>query len=229
MYSPDKLLYTGKTKDVYTVRNHPDLFILYFKDNILGRKGIPDSGGNEVVGQLPGKGKAVLALTSLFFGLLGRAGIKTHFIKELSSGRILIRRTDRIPIEFICRNYACGSYMRRNPCAQKFKKLGGLIEYTLKSDAADDPLLPEKKALDFMTVEEKSRIDRIIAKINRVSAEFLKRAGVKLVDFKSEFGRRSGELILVDDFSTDTARFADGRNHILSPKNLCLILTRRQA
>jgi len=216
MYSPDKLLYIGKTKDIYTVKNCPDLLILHFKDNILGRSGIPDSGGNEVIGKRLNKGRKNLAITSFFFHAFSKAGIRNHFIRKISPRKILIRKSRRIPIEFICRNYAYGGYLRTHPRVNRFKNLGGIIEYTLKSDEADDPILMKRQVLNFITLKEKKEINSVIKKINETASSLMVKRGVKIVDFKVEFGRLGKELILVDDFSADTARFMDSKHNFLS-------------
>jgi len=223
-----KKKYLGKTKDLFTDEKcYPDLYLMHFKDYILGRNGVPDSGGNERVGKSYGKGIDCCALTSFFMNMFNKNKIHTHFIKKISPRRILIKPVSRIPIEFICRNYAYGSYLRRYPSVKPLSRFSHpLIEYTLKSDKKDDPLISSKDILKFVTRQELVMINKIIRRINSLLTKFLQKYNVILSDFKTEFGRdRKGRILLIDDFSTDTARFfLKKNNHLLSPDELRWIL-----
>jgi len=224
MYSPNRLLYTGKTKNLYSVAQAPSLLILHFKDSLLGRAGRTDSGGNEIVGSCSGKGRAVLEMTSFFLGRFNSRNLKTHFVKKLSARRILIRKMDRIPVEFIWRNYAFGSYLRRHPGLPSLKKLPGLFEYTLKSDEKDDPFLTKKEILRIVSASELQTIHSLMKSVNTIAGSLAAAMGIRLVDFKAEFGRCRDGLYLVDDFSTDTARFIDGRKKLISAGELLALI-----
>lgn len=221
--------YRGKTKDVAEfLRGERVFLLLRFKDNILGRRGREDSGGNEVVGSLDGKGAASAALCEFFLKAFEKAGVPTHFLGRPAAADIIVEKTERIGVEFICRNRAWGSYLVRLKNIRRAKPLARfdrpVIEYTLKSDALDDPILDSREILAHVTPPELSQIRSIILKINRVSAALCRRAGLTLVDFKAEFGRRkktgaprnrvASEILLIDDFSCDTARFFDGKRLI---------------
>jgi len=218
-------IYSGKTKDLLKVIPSPGnkngkfangdrRYILHFKDNILGRNNIPDSGGNEIVGVARGKGVASCDLTAFFMGVFKKNGIPTHFIKKINRRDILIRVADKIPIEFILRNYAYGSYLRRHPSVKPLSPFRRpVIEYTLKSDESDDPLMSLKETLRYVSRQELEEIKSIIRRINRLLLALCRPRGVMPADFKVEFGRVSVEgkkksrVVLIDDFSTDTARF----------------------
>lgn len=216
--------YRGKTKDVAAFSSRGRRFLLLrFKDNLLGRSGRPDSGGNEVVGTRAGKGAASAAMCEYFFKKFAAAGIPTHFRGRPSRTDVVVEKTRRIGVEFICRNRAWGSYLSRGAKS----RVGALetfgrpvVEYTLKSDRLDDPLLDSKQILNHATSGELAAIRSAMLKMNRVARAPCRRAGIELVDFKAEFGRRFGgkssarassRLLLIDDFSCDTARFFKGR------------------
>ncbi|MFA5778810.1 MAG: phosphoribosylaminoimidazolesuccinocarboxamide synthase [Elusimicrobiota bacterium] len=205
-----KKIYTGKTKDVYSVRNDRKYIAVHFKDFALYKNGILDSGGNESKKTFKNKGKRCLFITEYFFRLFGKHGIKTHYVKKLSDRKMLMLKARTIPIEFIFRNSAYGTYLERFPNVKKYKNLGGIIEFSLKSDKAGDPFISEKEVLKYVKKKELSEIKRVMKKINSVVKSVLKKNGnrVKLVDFKVEFGRVGKTLLVIDDFSTDTARFS---------------------
>lgn len=212
-------IYNGKTKNVYSVRNEPDRFAIHFKDFGLHKHGVWDSGGNESKKTYKNKGKHCLFVTDYFFRLFEKHGIKTHYIKKLNDQNMLVLKTKSIPIEFILRNYAFGTYLDRFPSVKKYKKLNGLIEFTLKSDVLGDPLLTRAECLKYVTKDELARIVRAMRKMNAVAKTVCRKLKITLIDFKAEFGRRGKELLMIDDFSTDTARFLKGRK-LLTPFQL---------
>ncbi|MDO8733800.1 MAG: phosphoribosylaminoimidazolesuccinocarboxamide synthase [Elusimicrobiota bacterium] len=216
-------IYTGKTKDVYSVRNNRKYIAVHFKDFALCKNGISDSGGNESKKTSKNKGKHCLFITDYFFRFFKKHGIKTHYVKKLSNRKMLVLKAKSIPIEFIFRNSACGTYLERFTNVKKYKNLWGIIEFSLKSDKAGDPFIFEKEVLKYVKKKELSEIKRVMKKINSVVKSVLKKNGdrVKLVDFKVEFGRVGGELVVIDDFSTDTARFLKDRE-LLSPVQLAM-------
>ena len=216
-------IYIGKTKDVYSIQNDRDHIVIHFKDFALYKNGILDSGGNESKKTFISKGKHCLLITDYFFRFFKKHGIKIHYVKKLSDRKMLVFKAKSIPIEFILRNYAFGTYIERFPKVKKYTNLRGLIEFSLKSDKDNDPFLSKKEILKYVKKKELSEIKRVMKKINSVVKSVLKKNGdhVKLVDFKVEFGRVGGELVVIDDFSTDTARFLkDGE--LLSPVQLAM-------
>jgi phosphoribosylaminoimidazole-succinocarboxamide synthase len=214
-----RLIYIGKTKDTFSTKNNPDLLIMRFKDNVLGKDGMPDSGGNEVIGVLHGKGRACARINSSFMRLFAGHGIRTHFVDTLPQADVVVCRTERIPIEFICRNLAYGTYLERHPGARPFAPLGGIIEYSLKSDEAGDPFMTKQQVLDFVSRAQLHAITAVIRRINAAVSSFCGKASVVLVDFKAEFGKLGRRTVMIDDFSCDTARFAKN-GKLLSPFEL---------
>ncbi|ASJ02911.1 phosphoribosylaminoimidazolesuccinocarboxamide synthase [Thermococcus profundus] len=211
-------IYRGKTKDVY--EDGPYL-VFYFKDSILGEGGREDTGGNEVVGERKGKGSAVLDETEFFFGLLEKKGIKTHFVERIGGRRARFLRAERIPLEVIYRELAYGSFLRRyRGWVEELKPLG-IVEFTLKDDSLKDPLITEEATvkLGIAGKEEVKEMKETTLKVAEILRSFFSSKGLQLVDFKLEFGRRNGELILIDELSGDTMRvMKDGK--LLSQEEL---------
>jgi len=213
-----RLVYSGKTKDVY--EDGPYL-IFHFKDTVLGREGREDSGGNEVIGEKEGKGSLVLKQTEFFFRLLERNGVKTHFVGRIDERKARFLKAERIPLEVIYRELAYGSFLRRyKGWAKPFQRLG-IVEFTLKDDSLDDPLIAEEAitALGIAGKEEVEAMKETTKKVAGILRDFLSSKGLQLVDFKLEFGRLDGELIVIDELSGDTMRVAKG-NRILTREEL---------
>ena len=206
-----RLVYSGKTKDVY--EDGPYL-VFHFKDAVLGRKGREDSGGNEVIGEKAGKGSLVLKQTEFFFRLLEGNGIKTHFVERIDDRKARFLKTERIPLEVIYRELAYGSFLRRyKGWVKPFQRLG-IVEFTLKDDLLDDPLIAEEAitALGISNREEVEAMKKTTRKVAEILREFFSSKGLQLVDFKLEFGRLNGGLIVIDELSGDTMRVArDGK------------------
>jgi len=213
-----RLIYSGKTKDVY--EDGPYL-VFHFKDTVLGREGREDSGGNEVIGEKEGKGSLVLKQTEFFFRLLERNGVKTHFVERIDERKARFLKAERIPLEVIYRELAYGSFLRRyKGWAKPFQRLG-IVEFTLKDDSLDDPLIAEEAliALGIACKEEVEAMKEIAKKVAGILREFFSSKGLQLVDFKLEFGRLDDELIVIDELSGDTMRVAKG-NRILTREEL---------
>ncbi|WP_297421766.1 phosphoribosylaminoimidazolesuccinocarboxamide synthase [Thermococcus sp.] len=205
-----RLIYSGKTKDVY--EDGPYL-IFHFRDTILGRDGREDSGGNEVVGEKAGKGSVVLMQTEFFFKLLEKNGIRTHFVERIDDRKARFLKAERIPLEVIYRELAYGSFLRRyRDWVRPFQPLG-IAEFTLKDDRLDDPLIAEDSviALGIASRGEVEKMKETMGKVVGILRDFLSSKDLQLVDFKLEFGRLGGELLVIDELSGDTMRVAKGR------------------
>jgi len=210
---PLKLTYSGKTKDVFSTEN-VEFLIFQFKDTILGHpNGTPDRGGHFKVGELKGKGKAVVESIKIFASLLNSKGILTHFVREIDDQHILFKKTDRIALEVICRNQAWGSFLRRyKNHVQQGHPLHGLVELTLKDDELDDPLITDESVISLGIAEAKEiqTIQRITKEVNQILLGYFRKLNLELVDFKVEYGRLEDALVLIDDVvSVDTMRVLD--------------------
>ncbi|MBO8175107.1 MAG: phosphoribosylaminoimidazolesuccinocarboxamide synthase [Thermococcus sp.] len=200
-----RLIYKGKTKDVY---EDGDFLIFYFKDNILGFGEKEDTGGNEVIGEREGKGSIVLKQTEFFFKLLEKNGVKTHFVEKIDERRAKFLKAEKIPLEVIYRYKAYGSFLRRYGEFVKPLQELNIVEFTLKSDALGDPLICEEaiETLGIATREEIEVMKKTTRKVAQILKEFFKSRGLEIIDFKLEFGRKNGELLIIDEISGDTMR-----------------------
>lgn len=211
-------IYRGKTKDVY--EDGPYL-VFHFKDSILGEEGREDTGGNEVVGERRGKGSTVLEETQFFFHLLEENGIRTHFVERIDGRKARFLKAEKIPLEVIYRELAYGSFLRRyRGWVGELEPLG-IVEFTLKDDSLKDPLITEEAIvkLGIASEGEVREMKETTLRVAGILREFFSSKGLQLVDFKLEFGRKDGELIIIDELSGDTMRvMKDGK--LLSQEEL---------
>lgn len=214
-----KKIYSGKTKDVCSIRNDRSHIVIHFKDFALYKNGILDSGGNESKKTFKNKGNRCLFITDYFFRLFKKHGIKTHYVNKLTDRKMLVLKAVPMPVEFIFRNSACGTYLERFTNVKKYGKLGGIIEFSLKSDQTGDPFLSVKEVLKYVKKKELAEIKTVMKNINSVVKKVCQNLKIKIVDFKVEFGHIGRKLVVIDDFSTDTARFLKGKK-LLSPVQL---------
>ncbi|HRR90557.1 MAG TPA: phosphoribosylaminoimidazolesuccinocarboxamide synthase, partial [Eubacteriales bacterium] len=150
-------------------------------------------------------------ISNQMFKLLESRGIKTHYLEEVSPTDTYVRRVRIVPIEVIVRNIAAGSLAKRLGVPEGTVMKSTVLEFCYKNDELGDPMINEYHALamEFATKEEIEKITSMSFKINEVLREYLKGAGIDLIDFKLEFGRYKGDIILADEISPDTCRFWD--------------------
>ncbi len=205
-------LYTGKTKDVFLTEDGNVL--LYFKDTVTGSEGKIDSGANEVIGEIAGKGSASLLTTVYFFNLLHEEGIPTHFIGigeefGFAANTILVKRAKSYKLEVICREKAWGSFVRRyGDYVKQGDPLPSLVEFTLKDDARGDPLITEDAlvALKIVPKEAAVHMKKTAQRTTQVIKNHLAQKGLELIDIKYEFGEVDGETLIIDEISGDSMR-----------------------
>lgn len=198
-----EMVYEGKAKKVYTT-DDPDKIIIYYKDDATAFNGVKK-------GQIKDKGVMNNTITSIFFELLAKNGIKTHFEKKLSDREQLCKKVTIVPLEVITRNVAAGSMAKRLGLEEGMELKEPVYEISYKNDALNDPLINDYHAIaiGIATKEELEKIYEMTAKINQVLKAFLLEKGIKLIDFKLEFGKFHDEIILADEISPDTCRFWD--------------------
>ena len=203
--TPQKLemFYEGKAKKLYSTTD-PDLVIAYFKDDATAFNA-------KKKGTIEDKGVMNNRMSELFFNLLEENGVKTHFVRRLNDREMLCKRLQIIPVETVVRNIVAGSMAKRLGRDEGEALPNPIVEYYYKSDPLDDPLIIAAHAIAFgwATAAELNRIDELALKVNSVLRKFLDDRGVLLVDFKLEFGRHHGEVILGDEICPDTCRFWD--------------------
>ena len=198
-----EMFYEGKAKKLYTTSD-PDLVIQYFKDDATAFNA-------KKRGTIEDKGVMNNRMSELFFTLLERAGVRTHFVRRLDDREMLCKRLDIVPVETVVRNIVAGSMAKRLGREEGESLKQPVVEYYYKSDPLDDPLIYPEHAIEFgwATASEIEQIKSLALKVNEVLKRFLDERGVLLVDFKLEFGRHRGEILLGDEICPDTCRFWD--------------------
>ncbi|MDO4605259.1 MAG: phosphoribosylaminoimidazolesuccinocarboxamide synthase [Helcococcus sp.] len=224
-----KLLYKGKTKDVYELDNGNVL--LKFKDDVTGKDGVFDPGENQVGLSIEGSGRAGLALTKFFFDKLNNKGIKTHYISsdlKNNTMEVVKARPFGKGLEFICRFKAVGSFYRRyNKYIKEGEDLDAFTEITIKDDDAKDPNI-SKEALAIFEIMTNEQYDYLIAetkKISKAIKEILQEKDIDLYDIKLEFGLNpNNEILLIDEISGGNMRAYKNGKYILPLELTELIL-----
>jgi phosphoribosylaminoimidazole-succinocarboxamide synthase len=199
------LLYEGKAKQVYAVQGERDQVIIHYKDDATAFNG-------EKKGQIEDKGMLNNRIASGLFALLEQFGIPTHFISRLNERDMLCKKVVIVPLEVIVRNVAAGSMAKRLGLAEGKALRTTVFELSYKDDALGDPLINDYHAvaIGISTFEEIKKIRGFAFKVNEVLSAFFLERGVKLIDFKLEFGwTAGGDLALADEISPDTCRFWD--------------------
>ena len=204
-----KKLYEGKAKIIYNT-NEKDLVIQHFKDSATAFNALKKA-------NIEGKGVLNNRISEYLLNTLAQCGIKTHLVKRLNMREQLIKKAEIIPIEFVVRNIATGSLSKRLGISEGTILEKPLLEYYLKNDELGDPIITKEHIYTFEWATEKEikTIDKISLRINDLLQGIFRGVGIKLVDFKIEFGKawnkrsESNEIILADEISPDTCRLWD--------------------
>ena len=198
-----EMLYEGKAKKVYKTDN-PKEYIVDYKDDATAFNGIKK-------GTIASKGIVNNTMSAIIFKMLEEKGIPTHLIKLLSDRETLVKAVEILQVEVIIRNVAAGSMAKRLGLEEGSALKETVMEFCLKSDELGDPLINDYHvyALELATREQIETIRKYTFMINDMLIEFFKERGLKLVDFKIEFGVYDGEVILADEISPDTCRLWD--------------------
>lgn len=213
-----KLVYTGKTKDVYSLEDGN--YLLKFKDDVTGENGVFDPGANTVGLTIEGVGKAGLRMTKFFFEILKEKGIPTHYIDaNIAEATMTVKPAEFFGngLEVICRYRAVGSFLRRyGMYAKEGQALDAFVEVTLKDDERQDPPITED-ALDMLGILSKDEykvLKNLTQKISNIVKEELAKKGIELYDIKLEFGRvgEDKHIALIDEISGGNMRaYKDGK------------------
>ena len=212
-----KLVYTGKTKDVYELENGNCL--LKFKDDCTGKDGVFDPGENAVGLTIDGVGDVNLRMSIYFFEKINAAGIKTHYVSanmEDTTMEVLPAKVFGQGLEVICRHKAVGSFFRRyGQYIEEGADLPAYVEMTFKNDALGDPLVTKDGlvALGVMTDQQYEDMKDMTQKITQIVADDLKEKGMVLYDIKFEFGYDAdGSVMLIDEVASGNMRvYKDGK------------------
>ena len=202
-----KMLYEGKAKKVFETEN-PNEVIIYYKDDATAMNGLKK-------GTIADKGIMNNTITSFFFDLLAKHGIPHHQIKKLSDREALCKKVSIIPMEVVTRNIAAGSLAKKMGVEEGYVMKRPIVEFYYKNDDLGDPFINDYYALGLglATQEEIDDITKYAFKVNEIMLGFFKNIGIDLIDFKIEFGRFHGKIILADEISPDTCRFWDSKTH----------------
>jgi phosphoribosylaminoimidazole-succinocarboxamide synthase len=200
-------LYEGKAKKVFAT-DDADFCIVDYKDDATAFNGLKK-------GTIAGKGVINNKMSNYLFRLLEKHGIPTHFVRQLSDRETLIKKVQIVPLEVIVRNKAAGSLSKRLGLPEGTPMKCPVLEFCYKSDKLGDPMVNETHilAVGFATKEELDIIRGMALKINEILQKFFLSIHIELIDFKLEFGRYHGKIILADEISPDTCRFWDVHTH----------------
>ncbi|RKX89382.1 MAG: phosphoribosylaminoimidazolesuccinocarboxamide synthase [Spirochaetes bacterium] len=198
------MIYEGKAKQLFETEDK-DKVLVHYKDDATAFNGVKK-------GQIHDKGIVNNTVTSLIFQLLEKEGIPTHFIDRISDREQLCRKVDIIPLEVIVRNVIAGSMAKRLAIPEGTEIPNTIFEICYKKDELGDPLINDHHAvaLGAATYEELDEIYSLTGRINRILIDFFASLGLRLVDFKLEFGKdEEGNILLADEISQDTCRLWD--------------------
>ena len=200
-----ELLYEGKAKKVFAT-DDAGLVIVDYKDDATAFNGLKK-------GTIVGKGVVNNLVSNHMMQLLEKEGIPTHFVSQISDRETLVRRVKIVPLEVIVRNIAAGSLSKRLGLPEGTKMASTVLEYCYKDDALGDPMINEYPiaAMNLATLDEMATIADYALRINSFMTKYLADLGIELIDFKLEFGRFEGKIILADEISPDTCRFWDSK------------------
>ena len=200
-------LYEGKAKKVFATEN-PDYCIVSYKDDATAFNGLKK-------GTIVGKGVVNNKMSNYLCRMLEEKGIPTHFVEELSDRDTVVKKVQIVPLEVIVRNKAAGSLSKRLGLPEGTPMKTTVLEFCYKDDDLGDPIVNEYHILaaELATEEEIKKISSMALKINDILCDFFRSVNIDLIDFKLEFGRYKGDIILADEISPDTCRFWDSTTH----------------
>ena len=202
-----EMLYEGKAKKVFKTEDDDRLIVAY-KDDATAFNGLKK-------GTIVGKGIVNNRMSNYLCKILEEKGIPTHYVEELDERRTVVKKVEIVPLEVIIRNKAAGSFSKRLGVPEGTELKCSTLEFSYKNDDLGDPLINSYMALalGLATKEEIDTISEMAFKINAILQEVFRNIGIELIDFKLEFGRYHGQIILADEISPDTCRYWDIETH----------------
>ncbi len=202
-------IYIGKAKDIFET-DDPNVLRAYFRDSATAFNA-------QKKGEIQNKGKVNATISTLLFNLLEQNGIKTHLIKQISENELLVKRVKIIPLEVIVRNIAAGSLCKRLGIKEGKVLKSPIVEFSYKNDELGDPLLTRAYIINALEVADNKTLDiitELTLKINEILKEFFLNVGIKVIDFKLEYGiDKDSNLLLADELSPDNFRFWDAKTN----------------
>jgi phosphoribosylaminoimidazole-succinocarboxamide synthase len=199
-------LYEGKSKRLWATAN-PDILRMEFKNDATAFNG-------EKKVSFENKGRFNNAISTLIYGMLEKKGVPTHFVREIDETSVEVKKVDILMIEVIVRNVAAGSFCKRTgmPEGHVFSK--PIVEFSYKDDALGDPLINDDyiREMKLATPDDLVHLRKSAHQVNDLLCEFFAKCGLRLVDFKLEFGRLASDpsvIVLADEISPDGCRLWD--------------------
>jgi phosphoribosylaminoimidazole-succinocarboxamide synthase len=201
------MLYEGKAKRVY-LTDVEDVLIVDYKDDATAFNGLKK-------GTIVGKGVINNKMSNHVFRLLEQKGVPTHYVEELSDRETAVKKVEIVPLEVIIRNVSAGSFAKKMGMEEGIRFISPTLEFSYKDDALGDPMINDYYAIaiGIATREELDQITKYVFQVNEVLCNYFKSIDIELIDFKVEFGRYKGQIILADEISPDTCRLWDINTH----------------
>ncbi len=199
-----ELLYEGKAKRIYATES-PEIVLVQYKDSATAFNG-------EKFATIDGKGQLNNQITSLLFQELRKSGVESHFVEQISKNEQLVKRVSIIPLEVVVRNVSAGSFAKRVGMDEGIPLKRPIVEFYYKDDALGDPLITEDhiNILELASEADVAELKEKALLINQKLLELFASVGIRLIDFKLEFGKdRHGHILLADEISPDTCRLWD--------------------
>jgi phosphoribosylaminoimidazole-succinocarboxamide synthase len=199
-----ELLYEGKAKKIYSTDDE-NVVLVEYKDSATAFNGVKKA-------EITGKGRLNNQITSLLFLKLKEQGIDSHFIEQVSETEQLVKKVSIIPLETVVRNFAAGSFSKRLGIEEGKPLKKPIVEFYYKDDELGDPLITTDHILELeaATLEEIEVLKEKALQVNAVLSSFFDGLGIRLIDFKLEFGKdQTGKILLADEISPDTCRLWD--------------------
>ena len=202
-----ELIGQGKSKRVYAT-DDPKVAVIYFKDEATAYHGLKR-------GRILGKGEINNAICKHLFTLLAEHGVENHFIRTMDERQSMVKRLDMIPMGFKIRNIVAGSLADRIGYPEGTRLPSPVVEVVLKNRGADERMINNSHAIamGLATLEEMDFMKSVARKVNEILTAYLEEINIELIDFKLEFGRYEGKILLADEVSPDVCRFWDSRTH----------------
>lgn len=201
------LLYEGKSKQVYE-SGSPDTYIIKYKNTATALNGLKKE-------DFEGKGELNCTISNLIYDYLEKNGIKTHLVRVIDSTTVEVKRAEIVGVEVIVRNIAAGSFSKKYGVEEGTPLRNTTTEFSLKSDELGDPMINDSQitAIGIATQDELDYIRAQALRVNELLCELFTKCGIKLVDYKLEFGRSSDGIILCDEISPDSCRLWDAETN----------------
>ncbi len=208
-YQRAELFYEGKAKNLYNVKNHPELVWQEFRNSLTAFNA-------QKKGEFTGKGSINRDITSIIFRYLSKS-LKTHFIVDIGETEMVTQRLSMLKLEVVVRNVLAGSTAKKLGIEEGASLDRPLVEFYYKEDALADPFISDDQALLLKTVRNQGELEQLKKmglKVNQELLKFFSEIGIKLIDFKIEFGMNSTrEIILADEISPDSCRLWDQKTN----------------